>query len=75
MENHNLEGVLNKIDGVQKVLSTIYALGDLLSVLREDPLEKETLPTLGNYIKDAVRLAQEDLHYVYDEICERRTNG
>ena len=64
----DFDAILEKIDGVQKVLSAIYALADFLSALREDPLEYETLPTIGNNIKDAVRAAQNELSWIYKEI-------
>ncbi len=68
MNDFDIDAVLEKIDGVLKVLSAIYALADLLSALREEPLEKETFPTIGGYIKDATRIAQNDLNWAYKEI-------
>ncbi len=61
--------ILDRIDEIQTTLSHIYAVVDLLSPSLLDPLEKDTLPLLGNLIKKFLYDSCTTLTQIHKEIC------
>lgn len=60
--------ILDKFDNIQQYLHLLFAIGDLLSAVREMPLYEDTLPCIGTFMTGQVQTCIKDLEELKESL-------